>query len=161
MPDESNKRMDELLKSYANKRRAEAGEPLEMHPATRKMLQDEVSKLADQTDESESWSDLFRRYRLFVAVAGAFAAVSLLGVTWLVIRSPEPTQMAKNEEQTPPAPLPPRPPAARSVRGTTEDSRAYPLLADANAPAREQSQKKAGEFGMDAETTVQQGQVPQ
>src|SRR5712664_2452194 len=45
MPDEPNRKMDELLKSYAKKRREDAGAPLELHPATRRLLQSEVARL--------------------------------------------------------------------------------------------------------------------
>ncbi|MBU6399890.1 MAG: hypothetical protein KGS61_06195 [Verrucomicrobia bacterium] len=36
---------DELLRSYAAKRRVQAGAPLELHPATRKLLQDEAARV--------------------------------------------------------------------------------------------------------------------
>lgn len=41
---EDNSRMDELLRSYAKKRREESGAPLELHPATRRILQDEIGR---------------------------------------------------------------------------------------------------------------------
>ncbi len=44
MPDEPNRNLDEQLSSWARKRREEAGAPFELHPATRKMLQDEVAR---------------------------------------------------------------------------------------------------------------------
>lgn len=44
MPDEENPRAAELLKAYAARRREEAGAPFELHPATRKMLQDEAAR---------------------------------------------------------------------------------------------------------------------
>jgi hypothetical protein len=45
MADEPNNKMDETLKAYARKRREEAGAPLEIHPATRRLLQGEVARL--------------------------------------------------------------------------------------------------------------------
>jgi hypothetical protein len=41
---EPNPKMDELLKAYAKKRREQGEPPLEMHPATRRFLQDEVKR---------------------------------------------------------------------------------------------------------------------
>lgn len=45
MPPEPDNKMDDLLKAYAKKRRDEAGAPMAMHPATRRLLQSEVAKL--------------------------------------------------------------------------------------------------------------------
>jgi hypothetical protein len=46
---EPNENMDELLKAYAKKRREQAEPALEMHPATRKLLQDEVERTLGAT----------------------------------------------------------------------------------------------------------------
>jgi len=103
MPDEPNKRMDELLKSYAKKRREEAGAPLEMHPATRKMLQAEVAKLAEQaeetTAESQLWTTLLRQARPVLAVGAVVAVLVVIGIVWVQLRAPSPMEMAKNEER--------------------------------------------------------------
>src|SRR2546430_6055014 len=44
MPDEPNRNVEDQLKTWAQKRREEADAPFELHPATRKMLQDEVAR---------------------------------------------------------------------------------------------------------------------
>jgi hypothetical protein len=44
MPDEPNSNIEEQLKSWAQKRREEAGPPMELHPATRKLLLDEATR---------------------------------------------------------------------------------------------------------------------
>src|SRR5688500_8886622 len=44
MAAEPEKKIEELLHAYSRKRREDAGAPLEMHPATRRMLQGEVSR---------------------------------------------------------------------------------------------------------------------
>ncbi|HKI72906.1 MAG TPA: hypothetical protein VKA81_11045 [Verrucomicrobiae bacterium] len=44
MPDEPNRNVEDELKAWAQKRRDEAYAPFELHPATRKMLQDEVAR---------------------------------------------------------------------------------------------------------------------
>src|SRR5215212_3736914 len=50
MPSEpDNRKIEELLKAYGKKRQEELHAPLELHPATRKMLQGEVAKLRPAT----------------------------------------------------------------------------------------------------------------
>lgn len=44
MPDEPNSNIEEQLKSWGQKRREEAGAPMELHPATRKLLLDEAAR---------------------------------------------------------------------------------------------------------------------
>src|SRR2546429_7719413 len=44
MPDEPNRNVEDQLKTWAQKRREEADAPFELHPAARKMLQDEVAR---------------------------------------------------------------------------------------------------------------------
>ena len=44
MPDEPNQNVAEQLKAWAQKRRAQAGAPFELHPARRRLLQDEVAR---------------------------------------------------------------------------------------------------------------------
>jgi len=44
MPDEPNRNVEDELKAWAQKRRDEAYAPFELHPSTRKMLQDEVAR---------------------------------------------------------------------------------------------------------------------
>jgi hypothetical protein len=56
MATEPDKKIEELLKAYAAKRQDEAGAPLELHPATRKLLQAEVARLRPKPAlPSESW----------------------------------------------------------------------------------------------------------
>ena len=51
-PDHS--KAEELLKAYARKRREQAGDGLELHPAMRKLLQAEVARLKPRSGSSES-----------------------------------------------------------------------------------------------------------
>jgi hypothetical protein len=44
MPEQPDKPIEEQLKAWARKRRQEAGAPPELHPATRRMLQEEVAR---------------------------------------------------------------------------------------------------------------------
>jgi len=88
MPSEPDNKMDDLLKTYAKKRRYEAGAPLEMHAATRRLLQAEAAKLRSvNAPASGSWLDALRIFWPRLAFAAAIlivaglAAVSLLQST--------------------------------------------------------------------------------
>ena len=73
MPSEPDHKIDELLKAYAKKRREDAAAPLEMHPATRKLLQAEVARRWPRTSaESSSLLQLLARFwpRFAIAAAG-------------------------------------------------------------------------------------------
>ena len=50
------RKIEKLLRAFARKRRAEAGEPLQLHPATRRLLQEEIARRAPKTDEEDSVS---------------------------------------------------------------------------------------------------------
>ena len=41
---EPERKIEKLLRAYAKKRRAQAGDPLTLHPATRRLLQGEVAR---------------------------------------------------------------------------------------------------------------------
>jgi hypothetical protein len=61
---EPERKIEKLLRAYARKRRAQAGDPLELHPATRRLLQGEAARNAPkpgEEDESVSLWELFRR----------------------------------------------------------------------------------------------------
>jgi hypothetical protein len=75
MPDEPNNRMDEALRSYAEERRKAPEVPL--HPATRKMFQEEVrrvhQKAAGGRENSRSW--LARFWPQFALGAAVFVVL--------------------------------------------------------------------------------------
>ncbi|HXT40080.1 MAG TPA: hypothetical protein VN887_08655, partial [Candidatus Angelobacter sp.] len=80
MPDEPNRSVDEQLKAWAQKRRGEAGAPVELHPATRKLFQDEVARtFPKKTPElpapSGGWLKLFWPR---LALAGSIGAVLII-----------------------------------------------------------------------------------
>jgi len=61
---EPERKIEKLLRAFARKRRADAGDPLTLHPANRRRLQDEVARRAREADEegsSLSLGQLFRR----------------------------------------------------------------------------------------------------
>jgi hypothetical protein len=61
---EPERKIEKLLRAYARKRRAQVGDPLTLHPATRRLLQGEAARNAPkpgEEDESVSLWELFRR----------------------------------------------------------------------------------------------------
>ena len=56
--------IEKLLRRYAKTRRDEAGAPLELHPATRRLLQGEVSRQFPKTgtEGKNSLVELFARH---------------------------------------------------------------------------------------------------
>ncbi|HKQ39545.1 MAG TPA: hypothetical protein VJ063_15820 [Verrucomicrobiae bacterium] len=104
MADEPNKQMDETLKAYAAKRRQETGAPLELHPATRQMLQAEVARAYKQTREG-SW--LQRLIAFWPRVAFATACVAIT-VTLVLVVLPRQRVMEMAQGTAPPAANEPR-----------------------------------------------------
>ncbi len=94
MSEEPKKPIEQELETYARQRRLEAGEPLELHSATRRMLQDEVARTyrppTRARQSRQSWlSGLWPR----VALAGpAFAALVVVGVIWWGAMQPPPEE---------------------------------------------------------------------
>jgi len=62
------RKIEKLLRAYAKKRRADAGDPLKLDPALRRQLQAEVRRRAAKPDEDESMSlwQLFRQQWVFL-----------------------------------------------------------------------------------------------
>ena len=58
---EPERKIEKLLREYAKKRRADAGEPSKMHPAMRRILQGEVARRAPKEENSLSLWQLFRQ----------------------------------------------------------------------------------------------------
>src|SRR5437762_2364855 len=100
MDPDPNKTIDDLLKSYARKRREDAGAPIEMHPATRKMLQAEVAKLSAQTEpepnpKPERRFDFWATVRPAFVVALFFALLITAASIWLRLYTAKPMELAK------------------------------------------------------------------
>jgi hypothetical protein len=88
MPDDPNRNVGEQLAAWARKRREEEGAPFELHPATRKMLQDEVArtfpkKSDERAAEPGGWWKLF--WPRFSLVSGL--CVALVAVVGLLMPS--------------------------------------------------------------------------
>jgi len=96
--------MDDLLKTYAKKRREEADAPMEMHPATRRLLQSEAAKLkTGALPSSTSWLEALKIFwpRLAFA-AGMLFIAGIVAVTFLgpEDQKAETMQMAMQDTET-------------------------------------------------------------
>src|SRR5690349_18163519 len=81
MPDEGE--IEKTLKAYAQKRREQAGEPLELHPATRRMLQAEAARQAPRAPaRPDFWPAVWLAFRRRLAVVGIFAVLAAASA-WL------------------------------------------------------------------------------
>ena len=73
--------IERLLRDYAKKRRADGGKSLEMHPATRRLLQGEVARQFPRTHRGGfSLSGFFARWKpglVYALCALALVAVSV------------------------------------------------------------------------------------
>ncbi|HHY84255.1 MAG TPA: hypothetical protein GYA07_01780 [Verrucomicrobia bacterium] len=99
--------IEKLLRAFAQKRREQAGEPFELHPVNRRLLQDEVARFR-RTGRAASWWGWIRNPRF----ASALAAAVVLGActTLLLLREREDRSeisMASQykDSRTQPAPL--------------------------------------------------------
>ncbi len=81
---EPERKIEKLLRAYARKRRADAGEPLKLHSSTRRRLQDEVVRRAPESEAEESPLSLWQLFRQQWAFLLGFALVAFFGVTLLL-----------------------------------------------------------------------------
>jgi hypothetical protein len=116
MAAEPEKKIDKLLEAYARKRREDAGEPLEVHPATRRMLQAEVAKLRSGRAESAPpwWQSLFLVWPRFAAALAIFVMLAL-GV-WVFVQNEGQKPKGVTELAARRAPAPDAPVAEDSIR---------------------------------------------
>jgi hypothetical protein len=139
MGTEPERPIENLLRAAANKRREEAGPPLELHPATRRLLQGEVARqyaakkarrhVPDATGASAEEPGSNGRFWLRFAVGIAVVAIAgLLAALWTMhpnrneivfakndlATAPQPAKMSREEKESAPRPaaayLPQQPP---------------------------------------------------
>jgi hypothetical protein len=83
---EPERKIEKWLKAYAKKRRTETGEPFNLHPAARRLLQNEVARdkpKADDDDESVSlWEVIRQQWALLLSFA---ACIFLVGIIILPV----------------------------------------------------------------------------
>jgi hypothetical protein len=105
MAAEPEKKIEKLLHDYSRKRREDAGAPLEMHPATRRMLQGEVGRQFKHAGGSARpwWKTLLLFGPKYAGALGMFAVLAL-GV-WVITRQDQsPTRVGDVASRQPSAP---------------------------------------------------------
>jgi hypothetical protein len=86
---EPERKIEKLLRAYAKKRRAEAGDSLKLHPANRRLLQSEAARRAPEASpkrepgEGNLFSLLFAVFRRRLAFIVCVAALIAVGVALL------------------------------------------------------------------------------
>lgn len=95
MSTEPERNIENTLKSYAKKRKEEAGAPLKMHPATRRLLQAEVARTFPQQARRSGWLNIFSGFWPRLALGGSIFIVLGIGI-WALV-SGNPKQKAGNE----------------------------------------------------------------
>jgi hypothetical protein len=86
MPEDPNNRMDEMLKTYAEQRRKNPD--IQIHPATRRMLQDEVARVYPSSQKKSGALEVLRRFWPQLAIGGALALIGLVAVLNIARKSP-------------------------------------------------------------------------
>lgn len=85
MPPEGHDKIEQLLREHAERRRTEAGAPLELHPATRRLLLGEVARLFPRLGGRRPWHHF--KTRLWPRFSFAFTSVAIFAlVGWAVVR---------------------------------------------------------------------------
>jgi hypothetical protein len=78
---EPERKIEKLLRAYAKKRRAQAGDPLKLHPAPRRILQGEIARNATKPDRAEASLSLWELFRQQWAVLAAFVLIVFFGAS--------------------------------------------------------------------------------
>ena len=98
MSDQPSRDIERLLQAAAEKRRQESGEPFELHPATRRLLQDEVARTRraapGRAAAGDGFWQMLARFRFSLRLAVPMLIVA--GVTGLILWSS--TRTASREQ---------------------------------------------------------------
>jgi len=81
---EPERKIEKLLRAYAQKRRADSGDPLKLHPATRNLLHGEVARRTPKPPEEDSSLTIWKLFCQQWAPLLGFALVIFFGVTLLL-----------------------------------------------------------------------------
>lgn len=104
MPPEPNKKIEELLKGYAQKRRAESGADFALHPANRKILQGEVARAFPQTKVKPSFLFALWPRLAFIGIFTALLAITVLVLNTSPKSKPVLELSKRSDHPSPPAP---------------------------------------------------------
>ncbi len=122
---EPERKIEKLLRAYARKRRADAGDPLKLHPANRRLLQGEVARRKPRPDDEEASVTLWELFRQRWALFAGFALVVFFGAALFL---PALTSSKKKAQAVM---------AMNSLREIPEPTNPeLPLLAEADGSAR-------------------------
>jgi hypothetical protein len=104
MSEEQDNQMEQWLKEYAKKRRSELDEPIEMHEATRTMLQGEVSRVYPKSVETQPQPRDSSAWMAW-AIGGATVGVAAIVITYVsnFPQDQNPVELAKVDEVKPAA----------------------------------------------------------
>jgi hypothetical protein len=149
MAAEPEKKIEELLKSYSRKRREDAGAPLEMHPATRRMLQGEVTREHGKPGGASSasprpwWKALLLFGPKYAGALGMFAILAL-GV-WIITQQDRQSARVLQEasDRHAGADADPARPLGELAQRETEKLKEVDDLARASSTSKEGENKKA------------------
>ncbi len=78
---EPERNIEKLLRAYAKKRHAQAGDPLELHPATRRLLQGEIARNTPKPDDEDASLSLWELFRQQWAFLVSFALIVFFAAT--------------------------------------------------------------------------------
>jgi prepilin-type processing-associated H-X9-DG protein len=98
---EPERKIEKWLRSYAKKRRADAGDSFKLHPATRRLLQNEAARRAPKSAAGEGsfFLKLFSGLRPGIVYAACFAVLVFMGALLLLpalSRAKSKSQMASS-----------------------------------------------------------------
>lgn len=118
-----------LLRRFAKKRREDAGAPLEMHPATRRLLQGEVARqFRKGGTEKNSFIGRLTALRGRWLYVTATASAVLIAATWMLMNNSKPAVGNLAKQEAAPAKSPPRRLAAELAKNFDQT---VPMLAPA------------------------------
>ncbi|HTV61863.1 MAG TPA: hypothetical protein VMH30_04760, partial [Verrucomicrobiae bacterium] len=101
---EPERKIEKLLRAYAKKRRADAGEPLKLHPAMRRLLQDEVARQPNPREEK--YVSLWELFRQQWAIIAGFALVIFFCASLFLPALSPAKRKAQNITAVSPNPIP-------------------------------------------------------
>ena len=167
---ETERRIEKLLRAFAKKRRDQAGDPLQLHPAMRQQLQKEIARRSAATGGGGWFSSFFLGLRPKLVFAVCFVALAIGG--WILIANlsgSKPASLASannsreelaSAKKTKPSPAPPvstvAPPVVvagkdvfqdkqPSVSGTTQLKQDQPMVAGENRVALPEEKSRQGD----------------
>src|ERR1035441_8815835 len=95
---EPERKIEKLLRAYAKKRRADAGDAFKLHPATRRLLQGEVARRAPKPDDEDDSVSLWDLFRERWAVLLGFALIMFFGAALFLPALSKAKMKSKNIE---------------------------------------------------------------